>query len=148
LEAENTVGVLKNKKISTDLLLSYPVAGKIVSEFGDKAADNEMIYYISFETCPNAIVTSPVKGLVVFSGKFLNYGNILIISNGEYRVFLYGMDVLFSSAGDTLEIGDYVGKMEEKSSGNPAVKMELKKFGEPLDPRHWLLETINKKEQS
>jgi septal ring factor EnvC (AmiA/AmiB activator) len=38
--------------------------------------------------------------------------------------------------------------MEGKSSGNPTVKMELKKSGEPLDPRHWLLETINKKEKS
>ncbi|MDR2158419.1 MAG: peptidoglycan DD-metalloendopeptidase family protein [Holosporaceae bacterium] len=148
LEAENMVGVLKNTKIATNLSLAYPVAGKIISEFGDKGADNEMIYYISFKTCPNAIVTSPAKGLVVFSGKFLNYGNIIIINNGEYRIFLYGMDTLFSSTGDTVEIGDYIGRMEGKSNENPVIKMELKKSGEPLDPRHWLLETINKKEKS
>jgi septal ring factor EnvC (AmiA/AmiB activator) len=147
LEAENAIGVLKNTKTFAELSLVYPVAGKIVSEFGDKGANNEMIYYISFETCSNAIVTSPAQGLVVFSGKFLNYGNILIISNGEYRVFLYGMDILFSSTGDTVEIGDYIGKMKEKDASNPTIKMELKKSGEPLDPRHWLLETINKKEK-
>ncbi|MDR1982373.1 MAG: peptidoglycan DD-metalloendopeptidase family protein [Holosporaceae bacterium] len=147
LEAENAVGVLKNTKISTDLALAYPVVGKIVSEFGDKGANGEMIYYISFETHSDAIVTSPAKGLVVFSGRFLNYGNILIISNGEYRVFLYGVDVLFPATGDTVEIGDYVGKMKAKvGDNNPTVKMELKKSGEPLDPRHWLLETINKNE--
>jgi septal ring factor EnvC (AmiA/AmiB activator) len=145
LEAENAVGVLKNTKISTNLSLAYPVAGKIVAEFGDKDTNGEMIYHISFETHSEAIVTSPAKGLVVFSGKFLNYGNILIISNGEYRVFLYGVDILFPATGDTVEIGDYVGKMKAKVGNNPTIKMELKKSGEPLDPRHWLLETINKK---
>ncbi|MDR0678244.1 MAG: peptidoglycan DD-metalloendopeptidase family protein [Holosporaceae bacterium] len=147
LEAENAVGVLKNIKISTNLSLAYPVAGKIVSEFGDKDANGEMIYYIAFKPHPEAIVTSPAKGLVVFSGKFLNYGNILIISNGEYRVFLYGVDILFPVTGDTVEIGDYVGKMKANIGENPTVKMELKKSGESLDPRHWLLETINENEK-
>jgi septal ring factor EnvC (AmiA/AmiB activator) len=145
LEAENTIGALKNTKISTDLVLAYPVAGKIVNEFGDKGPDNEMICYIAFETCSNAVVTSPAKGLVIFAGKFLNYGNLLIISNGEYRVFLYGMDVLFSSTGDIVEVGDYVGRMKEKTEHNPIIKMELKKSGEPLDPRQWILDTIDKK---
>jgi murein DD-endopeptidase MepM/ murein hydrolase activator NlpD len=147
LEAENAVGVLKSSEPSTSIYLAYPVAGKIVSEFGDKNADNEMIYYIAFETSPNAIVTSPTQGLVVFSGKFLNYGNMVIISNREYRVFLYGMDVLFAAAGDTVVIGDYIGKMPQKTIINPVIKMELKRFGEPLDPRHWLLETIEKREK-
>jgi septal ring factor EnvC (AmiA/AmiB activator) len=145
LEAENAIGVLKNTKVSTELTLAYPVVGKIVTEFGDKGANNKMIYHISFETCSGALVTSPANGLIVFSGKFLNYGNMLIISNGEYRVFLYGMDVLFSSTGDVVEIGDYVGRMQEKTVDDPVIKMELKKSGEPLDPRHWLLETIEKK---
>jgi septal ring factor EnvC (AmiA/AmiB activator) len=147
LEAENAIGVLKNTKVSTELMLAYPVVGKIVTEFGDKGPNNEMIYHMSFETCPGAMVTSPAKGLIVFSGKFLNYGNMLIISNGEYRVFLYGMDVLFSSTGDVVEVGDYVGRMQEKTVDNPVIKMELKRSGEPLDPRHWLLETIDKKEK-
>jgi len=149
LEAENAIGVLRNTKISTELSISYPVTGKIVSEFGDKGADGEMIYYLAFETCPSAVVTSPVKGLVVFSGNFLNYGNMLIISNGDYRIFLYGMDVLFTATGDIVDVGDYVGKMEDKAvSTNHIVKIELKKSGEPLDPRHWLFETIQKAEKN
>jgi len=144
LEAENTVGVLKNTKIATELKLSYPVAGRVVNEFGDKGINEQMIYYLGFETRYGAVVTSPVKGLVVFSGKFLNYNNMVIISNGEYRVFVYGLDKLFVQTGSVVEIGDYIGRMVEHSIDKPVLKLELKKSGEPLDPRHWLVETLEK----
>lgn len=147
LEAENTVGVLKNTKVSTELKLSYPAAGKIVSEFGDKGINEQMIYYLGFETRNGAVVTSPVKGLVVFAGKFLNYNNMVIISNGEYRVFMYGIDKLFSVTGDLVEIGDYVGRMDVHSIDNPVLKVELRKSGEPLDPRHWLVQTLEKEKK-
>jgi septal ring factor EnvC (AmiA/AmiB activator) len=146
LEAENAVGVLKNSTVSTHLTLTHPVTGKIIGEFGDKGPNNEMLYYLAFETSPAAIVTSPAEGLVVFSGKFLNYGNILIISNGKYRVFLYGMDFLFASTGDIVKTGDYIGKMSADPGGSRVVKMELKESGESLDPRHWVTETMEKKE--
>ncbi|MDR2107470.1 MAG: peptidoglycan DD-metalloendopeptidase family protein [Holosporaceae bacterium] len=147
LEAENAIGVLKNTKISTKLSLACPVSGKIVTEFGDKGENDEMIYHLAFSTSPGAVVTSPAKGLVVFAGKFLNYGNILIISNGEYRVFLYGMDNVFPSPGDMIDIGDYVGRMRKEGEGDPVIKMELKKSGEPLDPRYWLFDSIGQKEE-
>jgi septal ring factor EnvC (AmiA/AmiB activator) len=146
LEAENAVGVLKNTVISTALVLVNPVAGKIIGEFGDKGQNNEMLYCLSFETSHGAVVTSPAKGLVVFSGKFLNYGNILIISNGEYRIFLYGMDVLFAASGDIVEIGDYIGKMKSDENDNPVIKMELRRSGELLDPRQWMVEAKEKKQ--
>lgn len=147
LESENAIGVLKNTKISTSLSLSFPVNGRIVSEFGDKGPSGKMIYYTSFECRPLAIVTSPAKGLVVFSGKFLNYGNMVIISNGDYRVFLYGIDSIFVSAGDVVEIGDYVGRMSNnlKSGKSIILKMELRRSGEALDPRHWLLQNLEEK---
>lgn len=144
LEAENVVGVLRNNKVSTDLSLVYPVNGKIVTEFGDRGDDGSMICYMGFETNHGAIVTSPVKGLVVFSGNFLNYQGMVIISNGEYRIFLYGIKKIFASTGDIVEIGDYIGQMDDEQKESPIVKMELRKSGEPLDPRHWLMQTIEK----
>ncbi|MCR4623264.1 MAG: peptidoglycan DD-metalloendopeptidase family protein [Alphaproteobacteria bacterium] len=144
LEAENVVGVLRNNKVSTDLSLAYPVNGKIVAEFGDRGDDGSMICYIGFETNQEAIVTSPAKGLVVFSGNFLNYQNMVIISNGEYRIFLYGINKIFAATGDVVEIGDYIGQMDDKSKDPPILKMELRRSGEPLDPRHWLMQTIEK----
>ena len=142
LEAEQTVGVIRDIKINSRLILNYPVYGRIVTEFGDRSSTGEMIYCLSLETVPGAVVTSPCTGVVVFSGKFLNYGNMIIISNGDYRVFLYGMDSLFSATGDILHQGDFVGKMPENPAGKPVIKIELKKSGEPLDPRHWLQEFI------
>ncbi|MDR3155508.1 MAG: peptidoglycan DD-metalloendopeptidase family protein [Holosporaceae bacterium] len=142
LEAENTVGILKGTKISGNLSLAYPVCGKIVAEFGDHGPNGEMIHCISLETRPGAIVTSPSSGVVVFCGRFLNYGNIVIISNGDYRVFLYGLSDIFVSVADIVEIGDYIGEM--KMMARPVVKMELKKSGESLDPRHWMQQTLEK----
>lgn len=144
LEAENVVGVLRNDKVWTNLALNYPANGRIVSEFGDRGEDDSMICYMGFETEHGAIVTSPTKGLVVFSGSFLNYQNMVILSNGEYRIFLYGMKKIFVVTGDIVEAGDYIGKMDEGSKDRPVVKMELRRSGEPLDPRHWLLQTIEK----
>ncbi len=148
LEAENTVGVLKNTKISTALKLCSPVQGKIVEEFGDKGSDGEMIYHLGFETSYEAIVTSPAKGLVVFSGKFLDYGNMVIISNGEYRLFIYGMKTVFTATGDIINIGDYIGKMDGESKELPILKIQLKRSGEPLDPRHWLFQSQENGEKS
>lgn len=146
LESENAIGVLKNTKINTELSLAYPATGKLVTEFGDKGKNGEMIYCISFETRKGAIITSPAKGLVVFSGKFLNYGNMIIISNGEYRVFLYGVsDDAYTKTGDVVEIGDYIGTMNDETQGDKTViMMELRKSGESLDPRHWLQQTLEK----
>lgn len=144
LEAENTVGVLKNKRVSSELKIFYPVAGKIINDFGDKGINEQMIYYLGLETRYGAIVTAPVRGLVVFSGKFLDYNNMVIISNGEYRLFIYGIEKLFAAAGDLVEVGDYIGRMNDHSIDKPILKMELKKSGEPLDPRHWLETTLEK----
>ena len=145
LEAENVVGVLKNNKVWTNLSLVYPANGKIVAEFGDRGDDDSMICYMGFETNRGAVVTSPAKGLVVFSGSFMNYQNMVIISNGEYRIFLYDMKKSFASTGDVVEAGDYIGKMDEESKDLPIVKMELRKSGEHLDPRHWILQTVEKR---
>lgn len=148
LESENAVGVLKNTKVNTELVLQSPVSGKLVSEFGDKNKNGEMVCCIGFETRKGAIVTSPAKGLIVFAGKFLNYGNIIIISNGDYRVFLYGLsDDVYVTTGDIVDIGDYIGTMNDEVRGNnPVIEMELRKFGEPLDPRHWLMQTTKNPE--
>lgn len=143
LEAENTLGVFKDIKISTKMSLDYPVAGKLIEEFGDKI-DGEMNYATSFETCEEAIVTSPTKGIVLFVGPFLNYGNMVIISNGEYRVFLYGLDKIFVFAGDIVDIGSYIGKMSKKKGSLPILKLELKRSGEALDAHDMILETSRK----
>ena len=140
LEAEQTVGVIRDVKVNSHLVLDYPVYGRIVTEFGDRSPTGEMIYCLSLETSLGAVVTSPCEGVVVFSGKFLNYGDMIIISNGDYRVFLYGMDSIFAVTGDILQRGDFVGKMSEDSASKPIIKIELKKSGEPLDPRHWMQE--------
>jgi septal ring factor EnvC (AmiA/AmiB activator) len=144
LEAENVIGVLRNTKVFSGFSMSFPVAGKIVMEFGDKGKDGEMAYHTAIMTRTGAVVTSPANGFVVFTGKFLSYGNMLIISNGDNRVFMYGMATLFVNTGDTLEVGDYIGRMGEGAPDDVTIKVELKKSGEPLDPRPWLLQSLEK----
>lgn len=143
LEAENAVGVLKNTKIATKLSIVCPAAGRLISEFGDRGINDEMIHYMAFEVRPEAVITAPSKGLVVFAGRFLNYGNVVIISNGEFRLFLYGLGRLFIATGDIVEIGDYIGRMPLNDKDN-VIKLELKRSGESLDPRHWIVATGEK----
>ena len=118
-----------------------------MAEFGDRGSDGNMIFYLGFETAKNAVVTSPVKGQIVFSGSFLNYKNMVVISNGEYRIFIYGIKTLFASIGEVVESGDFLGRMDGESDELPILKMELKKSGEPLDPRHWLIQIVDNGEK-
>lgn len=146
LEAENTLGVLKNVRVASgNFVISAPVIGNIVGEFGDKINANDMSYSMSFKSHACSIVVAPIDGVIVFVGKFLNYGDIVIINNGDYRIFLYGISNVLISVGDTVNMGDCIGVMDGSISSEPIIRMELRKSGEQLDPRHWIVEGLDKK---
>lgn len=122
--------------------LQQPVIGVAVKRWGD-AAEGGPATGISFYAPPHARVISPCSGKVVFAEAFRSYGLLLIIDcGGGYHVVLSGLNRLDVKLGQPTIAGEPVGVMpswEPGSSGpRPALYLELRHDGQPINPASWL----------
>jgi septal ring factor EnvC (AmiA/AmiB activator) len=118
------------------------VAGRRVRGWGDATAAGPS-HGISFEPAPGARVTAPCSGRVVFAGPFRSYGLLLILDCGRgYHFVLAGLDRLDVELGSPVRSGEPVGVMpswDPKTPGpRPALYVELRRGGQPIDPAPWL----------
>ncbi len=91
---------------------ALPVAGEVVSRFGDDDGSGGTARGVSIQTGAEARVTSPCDGSVIFAGPFRSYGQLLIINGGGgYHVVLAGMDRIDVELGQFVLAGEPVGRM-------------------------------------
>ncbi len=84
-------------------------------------------------------MVSPHEGRVVFAGPFRRYGQLLIIEHGEgYYSLLAGLARIDGVIGQWILGGEPVGIMGRPGNGNPALYMELRRNGQPINPLPWL----------
>ncbi len=122
--------------------LTSPVAGSIVRSWGDPTEggpSNGVLY----RAPPAAHVVSPCAGRIVFANAFRSYGLLLIVDcGGGYHAVLAGFDRLDAKVGQQVAAGEPVGVMpnwEPGVSGNrPALYVELRHDGQPVNPAPWL----------
>ena len=144
--------------------MPMPAVGRISGQYGEPTPAGISRRGIDIATRPGAQVVAPYDGKVVFAGPFRAYGQLLIISVGEgYHVLLAGMTRINGLAGQSILAGEPVGIMgsssdedsparqngaadngglgaKEVSSGqHPALYIEFRKDGDPIDPRPWLM---------
>ena len=122
--------------------LTAPVAGTVTRSWGD-ATDGGPATGISYHAPPAARVVSPCGGRVVFAAPFRSYGQLLIVDcGGGYHAVLAGFDRLDAKVGQQVAAGEPVGvapSWEPGSSGNrPALYLELRRDGQPVNPAPWL----------
>jgi len=122
--------------------LTAPVAGTIIRSWGD-ATDAGPATGISYRAPPAARVVSLCSGRVAFAAPFRSYGLLLIIDcGGGYHTVLAGFERLDVKVGQSVASGEPVGVMpswEPGASGNrPALYVELRHDGEPVNPAPWL----------
>ena len=119
--------------------MPYPVVGRVVGRYGQTMATGLKRKGIAVETRAGAQVVAPFDGEVVFAGPFRGYGQLLIIDHGEgYHSLLAGMAGIDSVIGQWLVAGEPVGLMGRPANGNPALYVELRKDGQPINPQPWL----------
>ncbi|WP_343896747.1 murein hydrolase activator EnvC family protein [Craurococcus roseus] len=126
-----------------------PVAGgQVAREFG-AAGEGGPARGLTLQAPAGARVVSPCGGRVAFAAPFRSYGRLLIVDCGEgYHFVLGGLDRLDVSPGQKLLAGEPVGVLGGGSSSSPGagtvdgpgratLYVELRRRGDPVDPRPW-----------
>jgi septal ring factor EnvC (AmiA/AmiB activator) len=122
--------------------LQPPVIGVVVKGWGEQT-DGGPASGLSYHAPPGAHVTSPCGGRVVFAQNFRSYGLLLIVDcGGGYHVVLAGFERLDVKLGQSLLAGEPVGVMPNWEPGatakRPALYVELRHDGTPVNPAPWL----------
>ncbi len=63
--------------------LELPVAGDILRQFGDDDGTGHTAMGMTVATGPDALVTAPADGTVVYAGAFRSYGQMVILGYGR-----------------------------------------------------------------
>ena len=119
-----------------------PVVGTVIHAWGD-ATEGGPANGISYQPPPAARVVAPCTGRSVFAAPFRSYGLLLILDcGGGYHAVLAGFDRLDIRVGQDVAAGEPVGVMpnwQPGTSGNrPALYVELRRDGQPVNPAPWL----------
>ena len=103
---------------------------------------------MTIATGPEALVTAPADGTVVFAGAFRSYGQMVILDTGDgYHMVLSGMDAIKTRQGKFVFAGEPLAVMGEKrvasatalalETNRPTLYIEFRKDGKPVDSRPW-----------
>ena len=120
--------------------LGWPVTGNLLAAYGGKLPDGRRSDGVLVAAPAGTTVKAVADGQVVFADWMTGYGMILIIDHGNGYMSLYAHnDGLLRDAGDAVKRGDAVASVG-KSGGQeqPALYFELRRNGQPVDPRGWL----------
>ena len=124
--------------------IKSPVAGDVVTGFGESQGKNDTSKGLLIEARTGAEVTAPYDGEVVFTGPFLNYGQMVIIRHsGDFHTLLAGLAKIDVESGQFLLEGEPIGAMGEADSAHQ-LYVELRKNNQPIDPAAWI-SGLNKK---
>ena len=120
--------------------LPYPAIGAVTQRFGARDGISNA-KGIRIRTRDSAQVISPYDGSVVFAGPFRNYGLLLIIDHGDgYHSLLAGFEMLQSTVGQWVLMGEPIGTMPARESQTEAgeLYLELRRGGTAINPLPWL----------
>jgi len=135
-------------------LVPMPVAGQIIGRFGEVNENGVRRQGLDIEARAGAQITAPYDGVVLYSGPFRQYGEIVILNlTDNYQMILAGLSDSGAFVGQELLAGEPVGRLGgfdpafekhqfgSSSSGRSQLYMELRFGGRPIDPSPWLRET-------
>ena len=119
--------------------LGLPAAGQVVQKFGDDLPTGRQAEGITVRTRASAQVVAPADSIIVWSGPFRSYGQMLILRTGDgYHIVLSGLSDIYGSLGQSVLAGEPIGHMSESADNPTELYMELRKDGTPEDPAKWM----------
>lgn len=118
--------------------LDLPVAGRITKYFGQKDGVDQTSRGYHLASATGATVVSPASGEVMFTGPFLDYGNIVILRfDRGYHLLLSGLYSIDCSVGQKVISGEPIGRLKAGKNSKADLYMELRKNGKAIDPSPW-----------
>ena len=117
--------------------IRLPAIGSITTRFGQADEIGAPSQGIKIESQPNAMVISPMGGIVRFAGFFKNYGNMVIIEHKNgYHSLIAGLNSVNTTVESQVKAGEPIGQLPVSSSrgGRPRLYYELRSNGQPIDP--------------
>lgn len=120
--------------------LGWPLSGALLAGYGGTLPDGNKSTGVLIGAPAGTPVRAVADGTVVFSEWMTGYGMILIIDHGNGYMSLYAHnDALLKNPGDRVKRGDPVASVG-KSGGQdrPNLYFELRRDGQPVDPKTWL----------
>ncbi len=114
-----------------------PVAGAIVTGYGesDRFGITSRGLHIAAEA--GTPVVAPMDGTIKFAGKFRTYGQILIVEHRNgYHSLIAGLGRIDTSVGRPVSAGEPIGTVAEPADAAPDLYFELRRFGQPINPRN------------
>ncbi|MEO0095152.1 MAG: peptidoglycan DD-metalloendopeptidase family protein [candidate division WOR-3 bacterium] len=124
--------------------LPWPCKGSVGSKFGkivhpkyNTTTKNNGIDILSNY---GENVYAIAQGKVVYAGKFIGYGNLVVIDHKDGFYSLYGhLSEILVKVGDEVPGGRIIGRVGEGGSlSGPMLHFELRKEGKPVDPLVYL----------
>lgn len=137
--------------------LALPVGGAIARVFAPQKSDplkGELLI-----TAPKALVTAPANAVVVYSGIFRSYGELVILDVGSgYYILLAGLVHSNVERGQFVSKGEPIGMMATKciapvlaielKTTKPVLYIALRKAGKALNPSDWWAQNDNKRNKN
>jgi lipoprotein NlpD len=115
----------------------WPVDGKVAVEFGKRPGSGTGILIAGRE---GQAVKAAAGGRVVYSGGgLIGYGELIILKHNDTYLSAYGHNrSLLVVEGDTVKKGQRIATMGEGPGREPRLHFEIRKNGEPVNPRQYL----------
>jgi len=114
--------------------IMMPVQGRIISYYGEGKDLNKSKNGLVFDIIQDSFVTSPIKGIVVFAGRFRSYGNLIIVENdNNFHCIISGMNSILASSGTEVFKGEPIARVNGNS--NNQIYFELRHRGKTIDPK-------------
>lgn len=118
----------------------WPVDGRLLAGYGATMPDGRKSQGLLVGAPAGSTVRAARAGMVVYAEWMSGFGLILIIDHGDGNMSLYAHnEALLREVGDRVSTGDAVATVGSSGGhGQPALYFELRRGGQPVDPRGWL----------
>lgn len=120
--------------------LGRPLAGTALAGYGGRLPDGRSSDGLLIAGTAGAEVRAVAPGRVAFADWLKGYGLLAIVDHGDGWMSLYAFnDALLKDVGDWVRSGEPLATVGSSGGqGRPALYFELRRNGQPQDPKPWL----------
>lgn len=120
--------------------MNLPLSGTVLAGYGGVMPDGHTSQGLLIAGTAGAEVRAVNAGRVAYADWLKGYGLLLILDHGNGWMTLYAFnDALLKNTGDSVRAGEPIATVGSSGGqGRPALYFELRRNGQPQDPRIWL----------